>query len=1187
MKKYRVTSIPQSLPKARNGFEMQPNWEDRLSGLLLSSINEKKQMEQRQKDFEDYNTYIDNYTKANKKDKILPQYTIPKKDLSGSSFEFDKEGKAISNLDLAKRTHYVQENKDGTYSLWPLEVMADRIVQKGFFNNEFDQYWGLDPKQVKEQLGDAQQEARDAYEAQTTFDIYNKAIKEGKDVSTVIKELPESKGRTESMLRRFTKPVSDIIDETYKEVTKNYLDIEKDAAEQVPRYDINKEFDFGSTSGVQTIKDEEGEEHKVWSITGNLDKEYEEWYINQGKTSEEKAKRRNDLNRLRKKVGKGFNPYDLEGSKKIGMLHDWVGDQERQYKVTDETLDEIKDQRTIREQEQEDWKNYVKELEGTVGFDQMSHIPSKILDDKWFSEKVGEKEAWKEDILGQYRADVNELTEKDDNYIRYMNQIAGVDEDRLNLLKQAYDSKYITQADKASLLGEFEKLSDPSTMESANPYKVSGEDLFQHTNLSKDYERLYSPERLKDYLWTLPKYENMKHGEGFFEQGPPLEWYDKTWDVMTNPGDALAYWIDPDEEMWPASFRNQGTSYNQRIEAERRGSSYETPTGYETDFDNMSYQKMAMNSLKNAVKGAYDPKTLLDPRHGLAGLAGGLKYFNSLNPFNYGDEMYRADDKLQRFGELNLDAALDAASIISLGGSQALKLGLKGAKAANAARKLNKFKKFMDALKFDQSTGLGRYGSRFVKNYTTLASPMYAYDAFRPGGDFSKAFTNFSEGNIGSGLADFGWGTLGLGFPLRQIKRTAPLVKAAYIPGDIGIYKPASKYGFRYANPHTGSRFFYGDPEILKSGRSLFPKTSKNIRNKGILFDLKKTSKPKPKHNNFSFKRVFNKEGGSVELPKADKGLITKGLKQLSNVTSKASKAAKEASKVNKTYVPNPKKVPIRNLNKYTFGTLDSLAKIAAPVVMNPVRALVLGHPIEGAGPFTGSPLNVLPFYGKRYPTSHKDRAGAAFRKMGNSLDWVKNTGIISPAHGANLRIGKNQIIGEGNWAEPGFINEKYPGTFMVAFDPWASGSNMQVNRLDKRDGVLINEGPDRPFNSIMDPGVTFHRRLPFSNRYIPINMDKLRKDETDWRTMGGHFQSLLERLGYLGAGAAGLAYLGVDNPVDDFYNENIYEPVESLIEKGKEYMKFGKKKKGGMVVELDENQINEYAKNGWIIEDV
>jgi hypothetical protein len=121
-----------------------------------------------------------------------------------------------------------------------------------------------------------------------------------------------------------------------------------------------------------------------------------------------------------------------------------------------------------------------------------------------------------------------------------------------------------------------------------------------------------------------------------------------------------------------------------------------------------------------------------------------------------------------------------------------------------------------------------------------------------------------------------------------------------------------------------------------------------------------------------------------------------------------------------------------------------------------------------------------------------------------------------------------------------------------------------------------------------MDPGVKIHRRLPFSNKYVDVNMDKLRGDKFDPATMGGNLQSLLERYGYAAGIAGGLGLAGINIPqeyLDEYVNNPIKENYIKL--KGLFDKPIKKEKDGGMVVNLSQKEIDQYAKEGWIIEDV
>ena len=92
------------------------------------------------------------------------------------------------------------------------------------------------------------------------------------------------------------------------------------------------------------------------------------------------------------------------------------------------------------------------------------------------------------------------------------------------------------------------------------------------------------------------------------------------------------------------------------------------------------------------------------------------------------------------------------------------------------------------------------------------------------------------------------------------------------------------------------------------------------------------------------------------------------------------------------------------------------------------------------------------------------------------------------------------------------------------------------------------------PAISIQDPGLSFHRRLFGSNRYIPVDMDKLRNNQFDWRTQGGNLQALAERYGYAAAYGAGLAAMGYPT-YQETLDKYVNEPVSRFVENSKKQM--------------------------------
>ena len=180
--------------------------------------------------------------------------------------------------------------------------------------------------------------------------------------------------------------------------------------------------------------------------------------------------------------------------------------------------------------------------------------------------------------------------------------------------------------------------------------------------------------------------------------------------------------------------------------------------------------------------------------------------------------------------------------------------------------------------------------------------------------------------------------------------------------------------------------------------------------------------------------------------------------------------------------------------------------------LLNP--AVLMG--VEDMNAMSMSPLNWIPGYGKKLKGE-----GQAFRKFGNDLQHVKDAQVLSPAGGSKMRIGRDQIVNEGNWAQPNEVNNSYPGVFEATVNPQVKGTNLNYKAIHNRNGVLITDakGERLPEIPITDPGLSFNRRLPFSNRYVPINKEKLIKKEFDLARTAPHLQSLAEKA----LGAAGV----------------------------------------------------------------
>ena len=188
------------------------------------------------------------------------------------------------------------------------------------------------------------------------------------------------------------------------------------------------------------------------------------------------------------------------------------------------------------------------------------------------------------------------------------------------------------------------------------------------------------------------------------------------------------------------------------------------------------------------------------------------------------------------------------------------------------------------------------------------------------------------------------------------------------------------------------------------------------------------------------------------------------------------------------------------------------------------------------------SPLNLIPGYGKKLAGKNQ-----TFRKFGNSIQDVIERQALSPKGGSKFRMGKDQIVKEGNWAARGEPNENYSGVFEATFDLNNPAANLSASGSANRNGVLMmdkagNRLPDIP---LTEPGMSFNRRLPFSTRYVPIDKQKLINNEFQFATMAPRLQSLAEKYG-LGLGAATLMGKGAV----DSYNKYTIDPVIDMAKK-------------------------------------
>ena len=191
---------------------------------------EKLKEENQRKSYNLYQYDLDQYFKtfdaSKKSDKIEPFEVFP---LSNLNKETEEE--------LKKQFLIHKNSETGQAELYPLNVAYDRIVNNGFQADQFKNYWGIDPKQVKQQLGPLMDAAKEQYDATVTNKIITKALEEGKSPAEVVKSLPSSLGN-QTELKKFIKPTQKKLNDALGNITKGLDEIKSDDSQIAKDQDI-------------------------------------------------------------------------------------------------------------------------------------------------------------------------------------------------------------------------------------------------------------------------------------------------------------------------------------------------------------------------------------------------------------------------------------------------------------------------------------------------------------------------------------------------------------------------------------------------------------------------------------------------------------------------------------------------------------------------------------------------------------------------------------------------------------------------------------------------------------------------------------------------------------------------------------------------------------------------------------
>jgi len=690
--------------------------------------------------------YFANYHKTSKKTKIDPIQTlsssilsnkVPKIDDKGNEVIDKKTGKPVMETieENLKRTYFINKSKNGFADLYPLEIMDHRIRQSGFFNNEFEHYWGLDHKQVQAQVGEVQKQAKAVYDNRITNLIMDNALKNGISPYLAAANLSKRHGYVSNFRNQHVPIVNKNIDDFYsKFVEESLSSLQKDLGVYIDkdgttRYDINKPDD------EQNVNFNFLDNHTkyVYDGSGALVSEefdpvgqYARAWINSATTQKEKTARQNKVNAIKNKnrtvIGK--KAYDeslndpLSGYKADpfdGMTHQQItntyGDRMQtivsQHNVPFNTL---ATGRAIDAKNSAVYSNMETDLAKATGFDK-----------DFTTYMANEKRAAIYDI---YKAALKNKKIDYSSKVKIINAIQKGDMDyTMDLLLSGSDGR-----------GK----EDLNSFKFADTYKDDLDNTLGFETYINDL--------------SIPHFSPAKKSFGNKKQ---IGLGTKIWDGLTNPIDLSYYLMNmKGDDMYGS---NPTQSYNDLLENERKY--------------NKSYG--TRSSLSTGT--SFGPLEFLN-------------VFNSLNPLNYGDDIYRGYEAngitgaADRMSQKNWEA-LEALSMFVPGGI-GFKLARQAVALRNAATALNAAKnagnfgvRTYNTVRRGLNTvgrGLnymGRttgYPGQYVANYLTKATLPFTLDAIRPNGFLANAASDLNKGNYGDAAGNLTLGYLGVSPLIRK-----------------------------------------------------------------------------------------------------------------------------------------------------------------------------------------------------------------------------------------------------------------------------------------------------------------------------------------------------------------------------------------------------------------------------------
>lgn len=472
---------------------------------LYEKIQNEKQRVFDDKLSQDEKFYRENFYKSKKSDKIEPAQTYPKENLE-SDFEYQDPNNPdgppikVKLKDYLSQSYVIIENKKdnstgkaGTYSLWPKDVVLDRIYNNGFQPEQFKNIWKFDDdqvKQIKDQLNPYFENAKDIYNKNMSEEVLKQMGETGKTPEEIISGFSKKVGKPKYL----AKPIQDFVNTTIENYTKAIQD--ETNKSEIEDY---KGFDFLHATRQVWVDKETGKETKKGAknavlIGETFDPEkYYDYWVNQGKTEKEKAERRKKIN-------------DIKNKNYVDPLEGTVGDLYKEIPFNSE----LEKQRNIS------------------GSDQMSNLRSGLRTELSNINLAKRAVATENEIKQKKENELDELTGFGNEMSKFLTSYHP--QQYKEALNKIYDSKHLSQEDKNKLY---------SLLTNKNTEGVN--ELLMDKPLSED--KTYG-DLLNDLLSGETFAEDFERSQkrGTFSQGIPqeeLSFGEKFWDAVTNPDEAI------------------------------------------------------------------------------------------------------------------------------------------------------------------------------------------------------------------------------------------------------------------------------------------------------------------------------------------------------------------------------------------------------------------------------------------------------------------------------------------------------------------------------------------------------------------------------------------------------------------------------------------------------------------------